>query len=97
MRKATETAGRNSVVEHLSLFEAQHGRKKSLDVKGTIEHSVGVLRSGTNSRGLLRLGVGCWQQEPTLTGDKGVQAEMLVLLIGTYVTDNAFVCQEHGR
>lgn len=46
------------MVEHLSLFEAQHGRKKSLDVKGTIEHSVGVLRSGTNSRGLLRLGVG---------------------------------------
>lgn len=47
--------------------------------------------------GLLGLGVGCWQQEPTLTGDKGVQAKMLVLLIGTDVTDNAFVCQEHGR
>lgn len=46
---------------------------------------------------LLGLGVGCWQQDPTLTGDKGVQAEMLVLLIGTYVTDDAIVCQEHGR
>lgn len=46
---------------------------------------------------MLGLGVGCWQQEPTLTGDKGVQAEVLVLLIGTYVTDNACVCQEHGR
>lgn len=45
---------------------------------------------------MLGLGVGCWQQEPTLTGDEGVQAEVLVLLIGTYVTDNVCVCQEHG-
>lgn len=52
---------------------------------------------GMRDVGLLGLGVGCWQQEPTLTGDKGVQAKMLVLLIGTDVTDNAFVCQEHGR
>lgn len=29
--------------------------------------------------------------------NKGVQAEVLVLLIGTYVTDNVCVCQEHGR
>lgn len=29
--------------------------------------------------------------------NKGVQAEVLVLLIGTYVTDNVCMCQEHGR